>query len=241
MPAVISERPIVEFDDVTLEGGHPYDSGLWGVSFKLSPGELMMVHLEHEHARLPLADAAQGIEAPSAGAVKFAGRDWRGMSERDSAAARGRIGRVFDEPAWVSELDVDENILLAARHHGRRREAELRDEAAALAQAFSLPGLPRGRATAVHRQDLRRAACVRAFLGMPELLILERPTAGIYPEVMPPLMANLRKARERGAAVIWLTDEMDVWNDPGIKPTLRFAVSGSQMLLLSGSEASSHG
>lgn len=224
--------PILEFIDLTVEGGHPYDSGLWGASFSLNAGELMMVHLEHEHARVPLADAAQGLEEPSAGVVRFCGRDWRAMGEAEANEARGRIGRVFEEPGWVSELGVDENILLAARHHTRRGEAELRDEAATLAQAYSLPGLPRGRPTDVHRQDLKRAACVRAFLGEPRLVLLERPTAGVYPEIMPPLMASIRMARGRGAAVVWLTEDLDVWNDPGIRPTKRYAVSGSQLLLL---------
>ena len=36
--------------------------------------------------------------------------------------------------------------------------------------------------------DLQRAACVRAFLGTPDLVLLERPDEGVYPDIMPPLI-----------------------------------------------------
>ena len=42
------------------------------------------------------------------------------------------------------------------------------------------------------------AACVRAFLGEPILIILERPTVDVQSEIMPGLMHSIRSVRERG-------------------------------------------
>jgi phospholipid/cholesterol/gamma-HCH transport system ATP-binding protein len=99
---------------------------------------------------------------------------------------------------------------------------------------FSLPGLPQGKPSSMRAPDLRRAACVRALLGKPDLLILERPEAGVYPAIMRALMSSLRAARLRGAAVLWTTDDWDVWKDPGIRPTMRCKMTGSQMSILPG-------
>ena len=33
-------EPILEFDAVTVEGGHPYDAAIYDVSFRLGAGEL---------------------------------------------------------------------------------------------------------------------------------------------------------------------------------------------------------
>ncbi len=187
--------PVLEFEDVAVPGGHPYDTALWQISFQLLQGQLMLVHLEAEQTRLPLADAAQGLVEPEAGCVQFLGQNWRELSQMAAAEARARIGRVFNDPGWLSELDIDDNIVLAQLHHTSRPESEIRDEAAELARAYSLPGLPKGRSSNVRRQDLRRAACVRAFLGKPALLILEEPTAGVYSEIMPALMTSVRSAR----------------------------------------------
>ena len=230
----MNDDAVLEFRQVTLDGGHLYDTAVWNIAFVLRRSELMLVRLERGHARIPLADAAQGLVEPTQGSVAFMGTPWTAYSHRARLAARARIGRVYDEPGWVSRLAMDDNITLLQRHHTDRSEASLRDEAAELARRFALPGLPQGRPSGMRTPDLRRAACVRAFLGTPELLILERPTSGTYPAIMPPLMASVRAAQARGAAVLWTTDDPEVWNDPGIKPALRCAMTGSQMALLPG-------
>jgi phospholipid/cholesterol/gamma-HCH transport system ATP-binding protein len=221
--------PILQFENVTLVGGHRYESGLWQVSFTLNPGDLMLVRFANEQTRLPLADAAEGMIVPDQGTIRFLGLDWGDLSARQAAVERGRIGRVFAIAGWISDLTVEENLMLAQRHNTNRPEEDIRNEAASLAKLFSLPGLPQGLSPTVRRQDLQRAACVRALMGRPRLLILEEPTAGAYPQIMAPLMASLRSARSRGAAVIWMTDDQEVWNDRGIPATLRCTMSGSQM------------
>jgi len=225
---------VLEFDQVAVQGGHLYDCALWQVNLRLMPGELALVHLEQGRARIPLADAAQGLIEPAQGRVCFLGRDWSTLKAKAKLAARAKIGRVFDEPAWLTELDVEENITLAQRHHTRRAVSTIRYEASQLARRFSLPGLPQGRPSSMRPADLRRAACVRALLGRPELLILERPSAGVYPAIMLALMTAVSSARARGAAVLWTTEDWEVWNDSGINPTMRFKMTGSQMSLLTG-------
>lgn len=225
---------VLEFQQVAVESGHLYDSAIWQVSFRLERSELALVHLEESHQRVPLADAAQGLVDPVQGSVSFLGRRWPAYRHQEKLAARARIGRVFDEPGWISTLDMDENIILSQAHHTRRPEAEIRDEAALLARQFSLPGLPQGKPCNMRESDLRRASCVRGFLGNPDLLILERPTEGIYPGIMPALMTQVRAARLRGAAVLWTTDNWDVWNDPGVRPTIRCKMTGSQMTIFPG-------
>ena len=234
---------ILELTGVTVEAGPAYDSPLWNVSLRLGPGELALVRLERGVVRLPLADAAEGLAEHYDGTTAFLGRDWRSVPAREGAVLRGRIGRVFDSvgvgavgTGWVSHLDVDENVMLAQLHHTRRPSAEVEAEAAKLARMFGLPGLPRGRPAQARVTDLQRASCVRAFLGAPDLVLLERPAQGVYPDIMPPLINAVRSARARGAAVVWLTDTPAVWADRGIRPTWRCVMSGSQMLVLPAEE-----
>ena len=235
-------RVILELTGVTVESDPAYDSPLWNVSLRLAAGELALVRLERGAVRLPLADVAGGLVEHYDGSATFLGREWRSVSAAVGAALRGRIGRVFDAvgaggAGWVSHLDVDENVTLAQRHHTRRPSAEIEAEAAKLARMFGLPGLPRGRPAQTRVPDLQRASCVRAFLGTPDLVLLERPAQGVYPEVMAPLINAVRSARARGAAVVWLTDTPGVWADRGIRPTWRCVMSGSQMLVTPAEEA----
>jgi len=221
---------VLSFRQVTLESAQQYDTGLWDIDFSLAPGELMLVRLERGSFRVPLADAAVGILDPTLGAVTFLGEDWRDLPADRAAAERGKIGRVFEDWSWIGGLTVDENITLPARHHTARSTEELEEEATDLSHRFGLPGLLRLPALSARYQDLRRAALARAFLGKPELILLERPTRGVYPEIMPSLINTLRFAREQGTAIVWATGEARIWDDRGIRPTQRLSIQGSQMV-----------
>jgi phospholipid/cholesterol/gamma-HCH transport system ATP-binding protein len=101
----------------------------------------------------------------------------------------------------------------------------LREAAADLSRSFGLPGLPLVRPEALTAIDLARAACVRAFLGEPRLLILESPVQGQFADLVSPLLNALAAARDRGAAAIWLTRGDFVWTDRSFPATARLRLA----------------
>jgi phospholipid/cholesterol/gamma-HCH transport system ATP-binding protein len=221
--------PILKFNDVTIESSPYYETGLWKSSFEINPGGLLLVRIEREDERLPLADATEGLVPPSQGSVNFLGENWKEMSPDHAAAQRGRIGRLFEDEGWIGDLDVDQNILLSQRHHTMRSEEDILGEALKLARVFGLPGLPRGRPGIMRRWDLRKAACIRAFLGQPMFIIIEQPVRGVYADLMAPLLNVAQSARKRGAAVLWTVTDPKIWNHPGIHATTRARMFGSEL------------
>ena len=224
-----TSAPILKFSGVTVESSPHYETELWNISFTLNPGDLLLVRIERENERLPLADACEGLVGPGPGSVMFLGQDWQRMSADHAAAQRGKIGRLFEDEGWVSDLGVDQNIMLSQRHHTRRSEEEILDEALKFARMFGLPGLPRGRPGSVRRPDLRKAACIRAFLGQPAFIILEQPVRGVYADLMAPLVNAVVSARKRGSAVLWTATDPQIWNHPGIRATTRARMLGSEL------------
>jgi phospholipid/cholesterol/gamma-HCH transport system ATP-binding protein len=220
---------ILRFHDVTITADREYESGLCNLSLSFVAGDLAVVLWEKEQVRIPLADAAEGLVSPVQGTVTFLGEDWQTMAADRAAAQRGKIGRVFEGESWLSGLNVDQNITLAQRHHTRRPVKEIEEEATHLCRVFGLLGLPRGRPSNARWQDLQKAACVRAFRGTPILILLENPTVGIYADVIAPLINTVREARQRGAAVLWTTNELQVWNNPELLATSRWRMLGSPM------------
>lgn len=223
---------ILRFHDVTIAADREHESGISSLDLSLAPGGLTVVLWEKEQVRIPLADAAEGLVAPVRGTVTFLGGDWQTMAADRAAAQRGKIGRVFEGESWLSGLNVDQNITLAQRHHTRRPVKEIEQEATRLCRVFGLPGLPRDRPSNARWQDLQKAACVRAFLGTPVLILLENPTVGICADVIAPLINTIRETRERGAAVLWMTNELQVWNNPGLRATARWRLLGSPMYVI---------
>ena len=225
---------ILKLSEVTIESCTQYEFGLSNVSFELKAGELFLVRIEREDERLPLADAAEGLASPTQGSVAFLGEDWQSMSADHAAARRGTIGRLFEDEGWISDLDLDQNIMLSQRHHTRRSEEEILNEAVQFARLFGLPGLPRGRPASVRRPDLRKAACIRAFLGQPALIILERPERGVYVDLIAPLVNAVQSARRRGAAVLWTASDPRIWQNPALGATSRAKMFGSQLHAMEG-------
>lgn len=174
------------------------------VTLALAPGELAVVTVESEEQAGCLADLCEGLAHPASGSVSFSGSEWRELSALRACAARGRIGRVFAGEGWISHLDVSENVTLAQRHHTSRPEPEILEEASRLARLAGLADVPAVRPDKLAEEDLQRYQWVRAFLGGPALVLLERPDAGLTPGAVDGLYALVTAAVERRATVLWL-------------------------------------
>jgi len=227
---------ILSLHDVSITVDSASGLSLSNVNLSLAAGDLLVVFLEKEQGRILLADAAEGMVAPAQGVVSFLGEDWQTMTPDRVAQQRGRIGRVFEGECWLSDLDVDQDITLAQRHHTRRVRREIEAEAIQLGRDFGLPNLPRGRSLSIGWQDLQKAACVRAFLGAPVLILLENPVSGLHAEVIAPLLQTVHAARQRGAAVLWMTDQLEIWKDPQLRSTTRCRINASQLQVMDEAE-----
>lgn len=225
----LSTRPILELNHASASAGLGHDCALSDVNITVSPGDLYVVGVNEDSTRIPLADLALGLIAPDSGTVYFRGRDWTRLSEAEAARERSYIGRYFEDIAWISNLGVDENILLPQLHQGPHSEKVLRGLAEGLARIFGLDGLPGVRALACSRKELARAQLVRVFLGAPELIILERPELVLEPPAMSALSTQLQAVRERGGAILWVSSQPPLFRDVSMRPTQMFRLRGESL------------
>ena len=193
-------------------------------------GDLVLINLERPRFGTVLADACCGLHQAYDGSIFFLGKNWSTLPSDTANALRGRIGRVFTFGNWVNRLTLENNILLQQLHHSRKNYAQIRDEAVRLAERLGLPGLPTGLPDDLMRADNQRAACVRAFLGQPSLVLLEEPTTGVYPEILPALINVIRNACDRGAGVVWLTLTDQIWNHPILPATYRYRLTAHRLM-----------
>ncbi|MCC7080311.1 MAG: hypothetical protein IT530_06550 [Burkholderiales bacterium] len=158
------------------------------LDFVVRPGELELVESRYKERSSAIADVLLGLAAAGSGSVRFLGRAWRDLNRREAFELRREIGRVQGRGNWMDARSVMDNLLLPARHHTVVPERELRERACLLAQQFGLPGLPLLLPGECAPEDLERAACVRAFLGRPALVVLEHPMAFEDSGLLAPLM-----------------------------------------------------
>ena len=223
-------RIILRFEDAVVVTDPERGAASEAINLSIYGGDLVLMRFARPELTARFADVCCGMNRPIRGLSYFLGIDWQMLPPDQRNAMRGRIGRVFTEGNWIGHLSLAENILLPQLHHTRRPIDEIRKEAAALAELFGLPGLPSGLPGDFISADLRRAACVRAFLGQPWLILLEEPTAGMGSNFLFALIYAIRSVRDRGAAVIWMTGQDKVWNDSSIPAAFRYRAAARKMM-----------
>ncbi len=222
--------PILEFKDVSIHSGSLHITGFSNVDFSLNRGEVALIMIEEGREHIPLAPLAQGLLTPDSGKVYFNGKCWEEASPGRQSLMRGRIRRVFEHYGWVTNLDIMENLCLAESHNTQRPMEEIRQEVCSLARRFGMDGVPDARPTRVHSLLLRKLEWVRAFVGTPDLIILERPFAGAPKADATRLLDAVCEASLRGVAVLWIADDLRVFEGRGMVNVRRFRMSGDNML-----------
>lgn len=221
---------VLEIAHATVSSGDHERANLMRGSVRADAGDLVLIRVvDLDQAEL-WADLAVGLVTPENGQVCILGNDLSDLDTETCNWLRGRVGRVFSRGNWMDRLSLLDNILLSARHHSGRSDDDLRAEASALATAFDLPGIPLGTPDGFTRIDLQRAACVRAFLGNPRLVILEDPTYSARGNLLRPLVGAIRAARDRGAAVLWFSLAAEIWRDQSIPVTRRYRMTANELM-----------
>ena len=207
-------------------------SAMLEVDLEVLPGQLHLIYSDDPDSSRAISDVLLGLCDAAQGEVRLHGRAWAEIPPRDAYRLRSSIGRVASKGNWMDTRPVMENILLPLRHHTVLPDELLHEMACDFAQRFGLPGLPTLLPGQCPEPDLQRAACVRAFMGRPELVILEHPLEFADTGLLPPLVDAVQQVRRRQGSVIWFTRRRAVLEDHGIPADRRYRIAGRQLLEL---------
>lgn len=207
--AAEANRPIVlELRQLSFRGRSEHGIRLNRVDLQLCEGELGLISVNAATRTRELTSMIQGLVPPSEGKVVFCQREWSGDDYMRLFRMRSRIGRVFEGQAWIENLNLEENVTLAARHHGAS-SAVVAEQVRYWTPRLGLRGLSRKRPAFVEPSISQAHQWVRALLGSPRLLLLERPLQFLSAEWMPKLVAAIDEVRSRGAAVLCFANDSD--------------------------------
>jgi len=234
--AAPAERPVLCFHGVSANLGDERFANIRNLSFTLNQGRCVAIALEDDRDspipglaigervlatqanllanaaatnanQLPDGGADPDLAVGMSGRVLFEGIAWENRSPQGLLACRGRIGWVLSQPGWVNNLSVLENVLLRQLHHTRVPRKQIVAAAQELAYAVDLAEVPARRMSSLSISELRRAEWVRAFLGWPSLVMLQRALHGIEHRHYEKLATVVRSALTHGTAVLWMAND----------------------------------
>ena len=178
------------------------------LDLELPRGAVALLQVDDEADAAALVDLCLGLSDPRAGRVRFLGVDWTTRNPRERLTRRRRIGAIVQTAVWPTHMTVLEAVLLARFYHFKRPPAEVIADATTLARLFGLPGLPVGRSETTPLRALIRAACVRGFLGSPDLIVVHDQMLDQSAGLAVPMAQAISAACDRGATVLWITTNL---------------------------------
>jgi ribose transport system ATP-binding protein len=206
-----SDTPLWELRDITKR--YPGVTANDGVTLRLLPGEIHGLLGENGCGKSTLIKILSGVEAPSEGQIFKDGEPIVLHSPVEARAAG--IATVFQEFSLVPDLSVSENIFLG-RLPTRTRSGLLdrkRMDAHAL-ETLRVLGIdgeiePRAivRNLSVAQQQLVEIA--KAVSAQAKTLILDEPTAALGHAEIARLHALVRRLKEGGHAILYVSHRLD--------------------------------
>jgi simple sugar transport system ATP-binding protein len=175
------------------------------ISLDLMPHEIHALLGENGAGKSTLVKVMYGLIQPSSGELR-----WRGDKIELAGPAQARalgIGMVFQHFSLFENLTVAENVALGLPPNESFSRISAR--IAELSRAYGLPLEPRREVWRLSVGERQRIEIVRALLQSPKLLILDEPTAVLTPGEADQLFAVLRRLRQEGCAILYISHKLE--------------------------------
>lgn len=192
------------------------------VSIAVKPGTIHGLIGPNGSGKSTMMNVLTGIYVPTAGAIRFRGRDIAGQTSSVIAAAG--IARTFQNVQLFAELTLIENVLVGLHHtykanffdvalalpRIRREETVARARAMALLDFVGLADLANEEARNLPYGKQRLLEIARALALDPALVLLDEPAAGLTAPDIKHLVEIIRKVRDAGVTIVLIEHHMDV-------------------------------
>jgi len=148
-----------------------------GIDFDIAPGETVAVVGASGSGKSTLLGILAGLDQPTAGSVRYAGRDILADSEDGRAQWRAaNLGFVFQSFQLLPHLTAIENVMLPLELAGAP-DAKARAKRAL--ESVGLGARLNHRPVTLSGGEQQRVALARAFVAEPRVLLADEPTGSL--------------------------------------------------------------
>ncbi|MEZ4683634.1 MAG: sugar ABC transporter ATP-binding protein [Caldilineaceae bacterium] len=188
----------------------PGVQALRNVDFEIYPGEILGFLGENGAGKSTLIKILSGVYTPDQGTITFNGQLIQPRNPHDAQLLG--ISTIHQELALALNLTVAENIFLNREPRlalGRVDFARMNREAEALLRGLGteIPGNKPIRELTVAAQQMVEIA--KAVSHQANLILMDEPTSALSAREVDALFALMRRLKERGVAVVFISHRLD--------------------------------
>ncbi len=201
--ASAGEAPVLQIDGLVKR--FPVKSGklltaVNDVSFGICRGEALALVGESGSGKTTIGRCILRLIEPTAGTIRFKGRDVTHLSPAEFRKLRSRVQMVFQDP--FDSMDPRQRISDAISEPARlTRQSDARESRARVQELLDLVGLDRETMTLYPHQlsagQLQRVGIARALAAEPDLVVFDEPTSALDVSVRAEILNLLRDLQRR--------------------------------------------
>lgn len=215
-----SPSPVIEVDNLVRYFGDR--AVLNGISFKVFPGETLIIMGGSGCGKSTLLKHLIGSLKPSSGTIRVFGQNIETLSDRELIPIRRQFGMLFQYGALLESHTVGENVALPIREHSDVSPDIIDLMVKMKLELVGLTGFEDFKPSEISGGMRKRVAMARALALDPKLLFSDEPTSGLDP-VMTAVVDELTSTltEQMGMTAVIITHDM----------TSAFRI-GSRMIML---------
>jgi simple sugar transport system ATP-binding protein len=179
------------------------------IDLKVEAGEIHAILGENGAGKSTLMNIVYGLLSPDEGSISVDGRVININSPLDALAAG--IGMVHQHFMLIPVFTVAENIVLGheqVKGPGFLDLETARKEIARVSAEFNFDVDPDALVENLPVGIQQRVEIIRALIYDAKVLILDEPTAVLTPQETDELLKNMKKLRDKGAAIVFITHKL---------------------------------
>jgi rhamnose transport system ATP-binding protein len=184
---------------------------LKNVDFEIFPGEVHGLIGENGAGKSTLAKIIAGVHQPKAGSIELEGKTIEIPSPH--AATEHGIALIHQEPLTFPELDIAENIFIGRQpvSSGLKRVdwSEMYRRSSEILQSLGVELDPHSKVRGLSIADQQMVEMAGALSQDAKVLLMDEPTAALTPNEVDDLFTIIRKMRDQGTAIVFISHRLE--------------------------------
>jgi ribose transport system ATP-binding protein len=192
------DRPVLSFCDISKRFGGTV--AVDGVDLDLFPGEVLALLGQNGAGKSTLIKILAGVHRPDSGSVELHG------------AGAESVSFIHQDLGLIEWMTVAENVALGQGYRRRAGLIDWRGVRSAARRSLELLAHdidPEERVGNLTRSEKSLVGIARALGAGPRVLVLDEPTASLPHDEVETLFRVLRRLRQQGVAMIYVTHRLD--------------------------------